>query len=252
MSNGHVFSSPAPALRAASVEPSAVRPDGLGDLRDAVLETTVLRPATPVDGERAAEPRWQDKAVLTDGPPASSQPGPDTNVARSSVVDSASDRSHNHSDAKERLVKGAVWMRPGVKEAIEDLAEQTGLSFSATAAKGLEIYARAKIHDQQEELFEPRMRLMMRQEIRASDNRHIYFEMRNAIAAEQTRILMTDLYKRQLVKEGVALKEINKKLDDAQQFPLRVSASTVFWPFGHPLCATAGLPATPSSKRACS
>src|SRR5215203_5254496 len=89
MSNGHVFSSPAPALRAASVEPSAVRPDGLGDLRDAVLETTVLRPATPVDGERAAEPRWQDKAVLTDGPPASSQPGPDTNVARSSVVDSA-------------------------------------------------------------------------------------------------------------------------------------------------------------------
>ena len=37
-----------------------------------------------------------------------------------------------------------------------------------------------------------------------------------------------------------------------QQFPLRVSASTVFWPFGHPLCFTAGLPATPSSKIACS
>jgi hypothetical protein len=39
---------------------------------------------------------------------------------------------------------------------------------------------------------------------------------------------------------------------DKQQFPLRVSASTVFWPFGHPLCFTAGLPATPSSKIACS
>jgi hypothetical protein len=168
-----------------------------------------------VDGERPAVRGWQDKAVLTDGPPASSQPGPDTNVARSSVVESAVDRSQNHSDAKERLVKGAVWMRPGVKEAIEGLADKNGLSFSATAAKGLEIYARAKIHDQQEELFEPRMRLMMRQEIRASDNRHIYFEMRNAIAAEQTRILTTDLYKRQLVKEGVPLKEINKKLDDA-------------------------------------
>jgi hypothetical protein len=59
------------------------------------------------------------------------------------------------------------------------------------------------------------MRKMMRREIRASDNRHIYFEMRNAIAAEQTRILTTDLYKRQLLKEGTALKEINKKLDDA-------------------------------------
>jgi hypothetical protein len=34
----------------------------------------------------------------------------------------------------------------------------------------------------------------------------------------------------------------------SQQFPLSVSASTVFWPFGHPLCSTAGLPAITSSK----
>jgi hypothetical protein len=215
MAKRHGYSSRTPALRAASAGPSAVRPDGLRDGRDAVSETTVLLPATPVDEERPAMRGWQDKAVLTDGPPASSQPGPDTIVARSSVLDSASVRSQNHSDAKERLVKGAVWMRPGVKEAIESLADQTGLSFSATAAKGLEIYARAKIHDQQEELFEPRMQAMMRREIRTSDNRHIYFEMRNAIAAEQTRILTTDLYKRQLQKEGMPLKEINKKLDDA-------------------------------------
>jgi integrase/recombinase XerD len=33
-----------------------------------------------------------------------------------------------------------------------------------------------------------------------------------------------------------------------QQFPLNVSASTVFWPFGHPLCSTAGLSTTTSSK----
>ena len=212
---GHVFSSRAPALRAASAEPSAVRPDGLGDMRASLEQHTTISRVASEEGERPAARGWQDKAVLTDGPPASSQPGPDTIVARSSVLDSAGVRSHNHSVAKERLVKGAVWMRPGVKEAIESLADQTGLSFSATAAKGLEIYARAKIQDQQEELFEPRMRLMMRREIRASDNRHIYFEMRNAIAAEQTRILTTDLYKRQLLKEGVALNEINKKLDDA-------------------------------------
>jgi hypothetical protein len=215
MVNGHIVSSRTPALRAASSEPSAVRPDGLLDMRDSFAKRTGVLRATSVDGKRPRGGGWQDKAVLTDGSPASSQPGPDTIVARSSVLDSASDRSQNHSDAKERLVRGAVWMRPGVKEALESLADQTGLSFSATAAKGLEIYARAKIHDQQEELFEPRMRTMMRQEIRASDNRHIYFEMRNAIAAEQTRILTTDLYKRQLVKEGVPLKEINKKLDDA-------------------------------------
>ena len=56
---------------------------------------------------------------------------------------------------------------------------------------------------------------MLRREIRASDKRHLYFEMCNAIAAEQTRILTTDLYKRQLQKEGKTLKEINTKLDNA-------------------------------------
>ncbi len=46
-------------------------------------------------------------------------------------------------------------------------------------------------------------------------NRLVFFEMRNAIAAEQTRILTTDLYKRQLLKEGISQKQIEQKVDDA-------------------------------------
>src|SRR4029450_9551811 len=61
----------------------------------------------------------------------------------------------------------------------------------------------------------PRMQAMMRQEIRTSDKRHLYFEMCNAIASEQTRVYTADLYKRVLLKEGIPLKEINKKLDNA-------------------------------------
>jgi hypothetical protein len=106
-------------------------------------------------------------------------------------------------------------VRPGVKTALERIAHEDNVSLSEASATGLEIYARAKIHDQEEALFEPRMQAMMRREIRSSDNRHIYFEMRNAIASEQTRILTTDLYKRQLAKEGVPPKEINAKLDNA-------------------------------------
>jgi hypothetical protein len=67
-------------------------------------------------------------------------------------------------------------------------AKLDDVSFSAVCDLGLEVYARQTIHEQEEAIFEPRMRTMMRQEIRASDNRHIYFEIRNAIAAEQTRI----------------------------------------------------------------
>jgi hypothetical protein len=105
-------------------------------------------------------------------------------------------------------------MKPGVKSAIQQLATGAKMSFSAACAEGLEVFARAKIRDQEETLFEPRMQAMMRREIRASDNRHVPFEIKNAIAAEQTRILIIDLYKRMLLKEGVPLKAMNKKLDD--------------------------------------
>ena len=105
-------------------------------------------------------------------------------------------------------------MKPGVKLTLRQLAKDAKMSFSATCAEGLEVFARAKIRDQEETLFEPRMQAMMRREIHSSDNRHVPFEIKNAVAAEQTRILITDLYKRFLRKEGVPLKEINKKLDD--------------------------------------
>jgi len=106
-------------------------------------------------------------------------------------------------------------VRPGVKTALERLAHDDNISLSEASATGLEVYARAKIHDQEETLFVPRMRSMMRREIHASDKRHLYFAMCNAIASEQTRVYTADLYKRVLRKEGMSLKEINKKLDDA-------------------------------------
>jgi hypothetical protein len=215
LSHGHVFSSRTPALRAASAEPSAVRPDGLGDVRDAVSETTVLLPATPVDGERLAMRGWQDKAALARAAQGTPQPAPGTEGERRSLVDTVSDRSQNSTDALRRSARMTLRVRPGVRTALERIADSDGISLSEASATGLEVYARAKIHEQEETLFEPRMQAMMRREIRASDNRHMPFEIKNAIAAEQTRILTADLYKRQLLKEGVPLKEINKRLDVA-------------------------------------
>jgi hypothetical protein len=183
-------------------------------MRESLSHTTVHRPAAPVDGERPAVRGWQDKAARQGGSPASSQPAPVTEVARSGLSDTGGDRSQNPSDTRERKEHTSIWMRPGVKFAMQQLATDAKVSFSSACATGLEVYARAKIRDQEATLFEPRMQAMMRREIRASDNRHIYFEMRNAIAAEQTRILITDLYKRQLLTEGMTLKEVNKKLDN--------------------------------------
>jgi len=171
--------------------------------------------AASVDGERAAVPRWQDKGALDSAPQASAQPAPGTERARRPPVDFINDHAQRIADSLKRSARMTLRVRPGVKTALKRLAEEDEISLSETAATGLEVYARARIHEQEETLFEPRMQAMLRREIRSSDNRHVPFEIKNAIAAEQTRILTADLYKRVLLKEGVPLKEINKKLDQA-------------------------------------
>jgi len=185
------------------------------DLRDSSPDTTVVLPATPVDGKRSAERRWKDNAILRMAPPASSQPAPGTKGERRSVSDTGSARSQKSDDWQKRTSRLTLRVRPGVKSALLRLAKDDKVSLSEASATGLEIYARASIHDQEETLFEPRMQAMMRREIRTSDKRHLYFEMCNAMASEQTRVYTADLYKRVLRKEGMSQKEINKKLDDA-------------------------------------
>jgi hypothetical protein len=199
----------------ADASPSAVRPDGLPAARELIQSGSSHSDVSSVDGERPALRGWQDKGALGSAPQAVPQPAPGTERARRSVSDTGSARSQNSIDWLKRSARLTLRVRPGVKTALERLAAEDEISLSKTAATGLEIFARAKIHEQEETLFEPRMRSMLRREIRSSDNRHVPFEIENAIASEQTRILFTDLYKRQLTKEGVPLKEINKKLDQA-------------------------------------
>jgi hypothetical protein len=105
-----------------------------------------------------------------------------------------------------------VRMRPGVKSVMQQLARDAKVSLASVCSEGLEVYARAKIRDQEETLFEPRMQAMMRREIRASDDRHVPFEIRNAIASEQTRMIVADLYQRLLAREGLSQEQIKLKL----------------------------------------
>ena len=166
-------------------------------------------------GQRPLRGVGQDKGASDAAPKSSLQPAPVTNVVRFSLQESSAGHEKNLHAAKERKVRGSIWMQPKVKLAMLHIAKLNGDSFSEACDTALEVYARQKIHDQQEALFEPRFRKIAREENRSLGNRLVFFEMRNAIAAEQTRILTTDLYKRQLQKEGVQLKEINQKLDDA-------------------------------------
>jgi hypothetical protein len=157
----------------------------------------------------------QDKGARDRAPIKTKKPAPVTNVVRSSLHDTSAGHVQNNHSAKERKVRGSIWMQPRVKLAMLRIAELDDLSFSEACDTALEVYARQKIHDQEEALSEPRFRKIAREENRSLGNRLVFFEMRNAIAAEQTRILTTDLYKRQLQKEGISQEQIEQKVDQA-------------------------------------
>ena len=116
--NGHIVSSRTPALRAASAEPSAVRPGGLRDSRDSFAQTTGVSRGVSVDGERAAKPRWQDNGALDRAPQGTPQPAPVTKSERRSLVDTGSVRSQNSTDDLKRSARLTLWVRPGVKTAL--------------------------------------------------------------------------------------------------------------------------------------
>jgi hypothetical protein len=96
---------------------------------------------------------------------------------------------------------------------MERQAEEEGLYLSEVGAKACAAWVRNSIQQQQDDLLEPRLRHMMREEIQALGERLVFFEMRNAFASEQTRILTTDLYKRHLQKEGVTKEKFYELLD---------------------------------------
>jgi hypothetical protein len=100
---------------------------------------------------------------------------------------------------------------------MERQANEEGLYLSEVGAKACAAWVRNSIQQQQDGLFEPRLRHMMREEIQAIGERLVFFEMRNAFASEHTRILTTDLYKRQLQKEGVTREQFYELLDKSDE-----------------------------------
>ncbi len=100
---------------------------------------------------------------------------------------------------------------------MERQAAEEGITFSEIGARACKAWVRYTIQQQQEDLFEPRLRHMMRQEIQAFGERLVFFEMRNAFSSEHTRIITTNLYKRQLRKEGVTQEKFDELMDKTDE-----------------------------------
>src|SRR3712207_2147675 len=65
-----------------------------------------------VGGQRPLRGVGQDKGASDAAPIKTKQPAPVTNVARSSLQVSSAGDEKNHHAAKERKVRGSIWMQP--------------------------------------------------------------------------------------------------------------------------------------------
>jgi hypothetical protein len=90
-----------------------------------------------------------------------------------------------------------------------------GLSLSEVVAMACRDWVCYEIHRQQTSLFEEKQRHIFREELARLKDSLVPFEIKNARASEQTRILMTDVYKRILKADGVPQEQFYEYLDQS-------------------------------------
>jgi hypothetical protein len=138
--------------------------------------------------------------------------------ARTSGSNTAVPRPKKHSK-KRRLQQLATWVDDPIVLQVKDFANsyQPTVSLSTAIRDLLTEILQQKFEQRQAAQLPTIIMKAVFRAFRALSNRFVYFGMRNAIAAEQTRILTIDLYKRQLAKDGVPSTRIQEKLDESKQ-----------------------------------
>jgi hypothetical protein len=138
--------------------------------------------------------------------------------ARTLLSNTENPRPKKHSK-KRRLQQLATWVDDPIVLQVKDFANsyKPAVSISTAIRDLLKEILQLKFEKRQAAQLPTIIMKAVFRAFRALSNRFVYFGMRNAIAAEQTRILTIDLYKRQLTKDGVPAQKIQEKLDESKQ-----------------------------------
>jgi hypothetical protein len=122
---------------------------------------------------------------------------------------------------KRQTVKVTLWVKPSVKAEVQRRAESEKLSISKVGGTLLEEAIRQSIHSQYNALLQPMLRQIIREELRAFGNRIVFFLMRIAFAAEQSRILITNILDRILRREGAPEYTLTRLVDQSSALAKR-------------------------------
>lgn len=176
--------------------------------------TSVINPQT--HGERR-----QDKDRISSDRVGTEQPASVNKVSRSQPLNPNGTRTHSLLVHRSRTEHLNVWINPLVKAELEQLAEQEGLSLSATIAAFLERSLQAHVDLQYSALLEPIIKAAIRKELQGMSNRFAWLLTRNIFASEQTRTLVTTMLGKQPGVSRESLKAIVEMSTQAAKGNLR-------------------------------
>ena len=138
--------------------------------------------------------------------------------ARTSFSDTKTPRPKKHSK-KRRLHQLATWVEDPIVLQIKDIA-RSYKPHPVSISTAIRDLLKQILQQKFEKIHAAQLPTIIMKAVfkafRALSNRFVYFGMRNAIAAEQTRILTIDLYKRQLARDGVPAQKIASMLDESK------------------------------------
>jgi hypothetical protein len=135
----------------------------------------------------------QDKARISSARTATPQPAAVNHTPRAKPLHPNGTRATNGNVAKSSTVHLDIWVSPIVKAELQRLAEQEGLSMSATGAALLEGAIRQKLNIQQGVLIAPLIKQAIRDQMQGISNRLAFLLARNAFSSEQTRAIATNI-----------------------------------------------------------
>jgi hypothetical protein len=156
----------------------------------------------------------QDKGRISSAPGGTPQPAPQPNPIRPQPMNPNGTRSQNRPDPKRQTVHLTLHVDPIVKQELQRIAEQEGLTVSKTGSAFLEQALQNNVNMHYSALLEPIIKTAIRKHTTAGFNRLAFLLARNSFAAEQTRAIVANILGRQ---QGITKEELQTILDLTKQ-----------------------------------
>ena len=150
---------------------------------------------------------WQDKPHPQRDRIATSQPAPPKNIMRSHQMNTNNSRSQKQIK-KRKTIHLTLWVKPSIKAELQRIAEQEGLSVSATGAAFLEHSLQQNLHTQHTALLDPIISQAIGKHMRSYSNRIAMLLVRSLFESSQTRNLVTNILNRQQGVTQTILRQI--------------------------------------------